>query len=32
VTGLLDGIDGPQDLHGLSDAELAQVARRSASC
>jgi 1-deoxy-D-xylulose-5-phosphate synthase len=27
VTGLLDGIDGPQDLHGLSDAELAQVAQ-----
>jgi 1-deoxy-D-xylulose-5-phosphate synthase len=27
VTGLLDGIDGPQDLHGLADAELAEVAQ-----
>jgi 1-deoxy-D-xylulose-5-phosphate synthase len=27
VTGLLDGIDGPPDLHRLSDAELAQVAQ-----
>jgi 1-deoxy-D-xylulose-5-phosphate synthase len=27
VTGLLDGIAGPQDLHGLADAELAQVAQ-----
>jgi 1-deoxy-D-xylulose-5-phosphate synthase len=29
VTGLLDGIDGPHDLHGLSDAELAQVAQET---
>jgi 1-deoxy-D-xylulose-5-phosphate synthase len=27
VTGLLDGIDSPQDLRGLSDADLAQVAQ-----
>jgi 1-deoxy-D-xylulose-5-phosphate synthase len=27
VTRLLDRVDAPQDLHGLSDAELAQVAQ-----
>jgi 1-deoxy-D-xylulose-5-phosphate synthase len=27
MTRILDGIDGPQDLHGLSEEELAQVAQ-----